>query len=510
MLRFLSRLRNLSFLLKEKNNYKNSSNKAQQLTPDLKKNIKLFRQVLGESSDVIIRQFKIARGKKDATLIFLEGLVNKKHINDHILRPLMVQSQTSLCGTLEKLKDSFIFIDNISELKDFGEIVSAVLEGKAVLLVDGAASALVIDVKGWEQRAIEEPDTEGGVRGPREGFTENIRTNIALLRRIIRDPALTFYHLRLGNKTKRDISIAYIKGGAQDSLIDEVKYRLNKIETDAVLESGYIEQLIDDNPFSPFPTIANSEKPDKVAAKLLEGRAAILVDGTPFVLTVPMLFIECFQHPEDFYVHPYFGTFMRWIRYISFALSILSPAYFVALSSFDHELIPTPLLISMAAAREGTPFPAVLEALLMIIVFEILREASIRMPRSLGQAVNIVGALVIGQAAVSAGLIGPAMVIVISLTAVATFIVPPLIDVGTILRFALLFGAGVLGLFGVTIILLEILIHLASLKSFGVPYLSPVAPPDIAKLKDVLVRAPLWSMPRTRSFRQKQGGRSEY
>ncbi|MFY9141078.1 MAG: spore germination protein [Thermacetogeniaceae bacterium] len=508
MLRFLSRLRNLSFLLKEKNNYKNSSNKAQQLTPDLKKNIKLFRQVLGESSDVIIRQFKIARGKKDATLIFLEGLVNKKHINDHILRPLMVQSQTSLCGTLEKLKDSFIFIDNISELKDFGEIVSAVLEGKAVLLVDGAASALVIDVKGWEQRAIEEPDTEGGVRGPREGFTENIRTNIALLRRIIRDPALTFYHLRLGNKTKRDISIAYIKGVAQDSLIDEVKYRLNKIETDAVLESGYIEQLIDDNPFSPFPTIANSEKPDKVAAKLLEGRAAILVDGTPFVLTVPMLFIECFQHPEDYYVHPYFGTFMRWIRYISFALSILSPAYFVALSSFDHELIPTPLLISMAAAREGTPFPAVLEALLMIIVFEILREASIRMPRSLGQAVNIVGALVIGQAAVSAGLIGPAMVIVISLTAVATFIVPPLIDVGTILRFALLFGAGVLGLFGVTIILLEILIHLASLKSFGVPYLSPVAPPDIAKLKDVLVRAPLWSMPRTRSFRQKLGGRS--
>jgi spore germination protein KA len=498
----------LSFLLKEKNNYKNSSNKAQQLTPDLKKNIKLFRQVLGESSDVIIRQFKIARGKKDATLIFLEGLVNKKHINDHILRPLMVQSQTSLCGTLEKLKDSFIFIDNISELKDFGEIVSAVLEGKAVLLVDGAASALVIDVKGWEQRAIEEPDTEGGVRGPREGFTENIRTNIALLRRIIRDPALTFYHLRLGNKTKRDISIAYIKGVAQDSLIDEVKYRLNKIETDAVLESGYIEQLIDDNPFSPFPTIANSEKPDKVAAKLLEGRAAILVDGTPFVLTVPMLFIECFQHPEDYYVHPYFGTFMRWIRYISFALSILSPAYFVALSSFDHELIPTPLLISMAAAREGTPFPAVLEALLMIIVFEILREASIRMPRSLGQAVNIVGALVIGQAAVSAGLIGPAMVIVISLTAVATFIVPPLIDVGTILRFALLFGAGVLGLFGVTIILLEILIHLASLKSFGVPYLSPVAPPDIAKLKDVLVRAPLWSMPRTRSFRQKLGGRS--
>lgn len=274
MLRFLSRLRNLSFLLKEKNNDKNSNFKAQQLTADLNKNIKLFRQVLGDSSDVIIRQFKLARGGTSAALIFLDGLVDKKQINDHILRPLMVHSQTSFFGTLKKLKDSFIFIDDISELKDFGKIVSAVLEGKAVLLVDGSASALVIDVKGWEQRAIEEPDTEGGVRGPREGFTENIRTNIALLRRIIRDPALTFYHLRLGNKTKKDISIAYIKGVVRDSLIAEVKFRLNKIETDAVLESGYIEQLIDDNPFSPFPTIANSEKPDKVAAKLFGGESS--------------------------------------------------------------------------------------------------------------------------------------------------------------------------------------------------------------------------------------------
>lgn len=502
MLRFLSKLRNLSFLLKERNNYQNSSTKAQQLTADLNKNIKLFRQVLGESSDVIIRQFKLARGGTSAALIFLDGLVDKKRIDEHVLHPLMVQSHTPLSGTLKKLKDSFIFIDDISELKDFGEIVSAVLEGKVVLLVDGFASTLVMDVRDWERRTVDEPDTEGAVRGPREGFTENIRTNIALLRRIIRDPDLTFYNLRLGEKTKKDITIAYIKGVAKDSLIEEVKYRLNKIKTDAILESGYVEQLIDDHPFSPFPTIANSEKPDKVAAKLLEGRAAILVDGTPFVLTVPMVFIESFQHPEDYYVHPYFGTFMRWIRYISFILSILSPAFFVALSTFDHELIPTPLLISIAAAREGTPFPVFLEALLMIIVFEILREASIRMPQSLGQAVNIVGALVIGQAAVSAGLIGPAMVIVISLTAVATFIVPPLIDVGTILRFVLLFGAGMLGLFGLTIILLEVLIHLASLKSFGVPYLSPLASPDTAKLKDVNIRAPLWSMPHTDTFRQ--------
>ncbi len=495
MLKFLRKLRNLSFVLNEKKKIQNNKHQAHKLTPNLNKNIKLFRQILGESSDVTIRQFKIARGKKDAALIFLDGLVDKKKINDDILRPLMTQSQTPLSSTLNKLKDSFIFIDSISEQKDFGDVVSKVLEGKAVLLVDGSAGALVMDVKGWEKRTLGEPDTEQVVRGPRVGFTEDIRTNTALLRRTIRDPDLTFYNLRLGKRTKRDITIAYIKGVAQDSLIDDVIFRLKNIETDAILESGYIEQFIDDNPFSPFPTIANSERPDKVAGKLLEGRVAILVDGTPFVLTVPMLFIESFQLSEDYYVHPYFGTLTRWIRYISFALSTLSPAFFVALSSFDQELIPTPLLISMAAAREGTPFPAFIEALIMIIIFEILREASIRMPRSLGQAVNIVGALVIGQAAVSAGLIGPAMVIVIALTAVATFIVPPLIDVGTILRFVLLIGAGVLGLFGMTIIMLQVLIHAAALKSFGVPYLSPVAPPKINQLKDVFVRAPLWMIP---------------
>lgn len=500
MIGLLRKLCNLLILLKDKNKINSRGRKAQKLTPNLSVNTSLFRQVLGESSDVVIRNFKI--GNKDSTeaaLVFLDGMVDKKQINESILRPLM-QSQATLSGTLEKLEENSIYIDEIRGEKEFKEMISAVLEGNAVLLVDGSDGSLVMNVKGWEKRPVEEPDTEVTVRGPREGFTENIRTNTAMLRRIIRDPQLTFYNTRLGERTKKDITIAYITGIAQNSLIKEIKRRLERIETDTILESGYIEQFIDDNPLSPFPTIANSEKPDKVAAKILEGRAAIMVDGTPFVLTVPMLFIESFQSTEDYYAHPYFGTFMRWIRYLSFALSVLSPAVFVALSTFDQELIPTPLLITVAAAREGTPFPAVLEALLMIIIFEILREASLRMPRPLGQAVNIVGALVIGQAAVSAGLVGPPMIIIIALTAVATFIVYPLIDVGTILRFVLLFAAGILGLFGIVIILLEVLNHLASIRSFGVPYLSPVTPFNAGGLKDVFIRAPLWAMhqrPRT-------------
>lgn len=496
MLDFLRKLFNLSALLKGKDRNNTRSN-DHQLTPNLKVNLSKFQQVLGNSSDVNIRQFKINQGSTGAALIFLDGLADKKQIDEGILRPLM--TQTSISGTLKKLslkklQERFIFIGNISEQQNFGEMISAVLEGRAVLLVDGYSSALVMDVRGWETRAIEEPDTERVVRGPREGFTESMRTNTALLRRIVRDTNLTFYNLRLGTRTKTDISIAYIKGVADESLIDETKSRLERIETDAILDSGYIEQFIDDHPLSAFPTVANSEKPDKVAAKILEGRAAIFVDRTPFVLTVPTLFIECFQNPEDYYVHPSFGTIMRWIRYISFAVSIIAPALFVSLSSFEQELVPTTLLISMATSREGVPFPAVLEAFMTLIIFEILRETSTRMPSALGQAVNIVGVLVIGEAAVSAGFVSTAMIIIIALTAVSALISPPLLNVSILLRFALLFGAGILGFFGMTIILIEVLIHMASLKSFGVPYLSPAAPPGRGLLKDVFLRAPIPSM----------------
>ncbi len=315
-----------------------------------------------------------------------------------------------------------------------------------------------------------------------------------MLRRRIKSPDFVLESMTLGDRTRTENCIAYLDGVADPGLIEEIRKRLNRIHTGSILESGYIEQFIEDAPYSIFSTVGNSEKPDKVAAKLLEGRAAILVDGSPFVLTVPMLFVESFQASEDYYSRFYIASLVRLTRYTAFFLSILAPALYVALTTFHQELIPTPLLLTMAAAREGIPFPAVLEAGIMIVAFEILREAGLRLPRPVGQAISIVGALVIGESAVSAGLIGAPMVIVVSITAVSSFVVPPQADAGAVMRYVLLGLAGAMGGFGIAIGLFTIFIHLASLRSFGTPYLSPLAPFEAQGMKDALIRAPLWTM----------------
>jgi spore germination protein KA len=315
-----------------------------------------------------------------------------------------------------------------------------------------------------------------------------------MLRRKLKTPDFTLETMKIGARTKTNVAIVSIRGLVDPKLIEEIRRRLRNIRIDAVLDSGYVEQLIEDAPYSIFATVANSEKPDKVAAKLLEGRAAILVDGSPFVLTVPTLFVESFQSAEDYYSRYYFASVERVIRFIAFGLSVLLPALYVALTTFHQELIPTPLLLTMAAAREGVPFPAAIEAGIMVLAFGILREAGVRLPRSVGQAVSIVGALVIGESAVSAGLIGAPMVIVIALTAVSCFIVPAQTDSGLVMRWAFLLFSAFMGGYGIAIGLFAVFVHLASLRSFGTPYLSPLAPFQKNDMKDAIIRQPLWSM----------------
>jgi spore germination protein KA len=352
----------------------------------------------------------------------------------------------------------------------------------------------VIGMRGWAERNIDEPDTEAVVRGSREGFTETLRTNTALIRRRIKNPNLVFESFKIGKQTHTDICIAYIDDIANKKVIEEVKNRLNRIDTDCILESGYIEQFIEDNPFSPFSTIGNSERPDTVAAKLLEGRVAIFCDGTPFVLTVPYLFIETIQISEDYYSRPYLSSLMRWIRLLAFFITLTTPALYVALETFHQEMIPTVLLITAAAAREGIPFPSFIETMLIGIIFELLRESGIRMPRPIGQAVSIVGALVIGEAAVQAGIIGAPMVIIAAVTGIASFIVPAALDALVFFRLFLVLLSAAFGLYGIVVGLIIMLAHVCSLRSFGTPYLAPFAPTIWKDLKDTLIRVPLWLM----------------
>lgn len=472
------------------------------LSKDLEKNLQILREALGQSSDVIIRDMKISSNTNiDAAVIYIDGLVDKGLLNDNILQPLMFNLQLikdnvnqNRLSLIDFIKSSVLTVGQITGTEDIDRVVSDVLTGQTAILLEGVTQALLIDTKGWQARSIEESKNEVSIRGPKDSFTETLRTNTALLRRKIRDPRLTFQSLQIGERSKTDVAVAYIKGITPDDLITEINQRLKRIDTDAILDAGYIEQFIEDSPKSLFPTVGSTERPDVVVARILEGRAAILVDGSPMALMVPFLFIEGFQNPDDYYSRPFFTALVRGVRLLGFFISIYLPGIFVALKAFHQELFPTPLLISVAAAREGLPLPVTLEALLMLILFEILREAGLRMPRSLGQAVSIVGALVIGQAAVSAGLVGAPMVIVIATTAITSFLVVPYADVGAVLRLIITVAAGFLGLFGILLVSIEMLSYLASLRSLGVPYLSPVTPLNIRGLKDTVVRAPLWAM----------------
>jgi spore germination protein KA len=509
MLRIFNRKLRVWQLMNENNAANISDNIGQNQSPDqleagLALNLAALAGRLGKSPDIIIREFSIgALNKVNGAIVFVDGLVDTNQIDRDILAPLMNTEKTKESpDDVDKEEQDYILnlqmklvaIGDVKIKSSINDLVDGVLSGDTILMVDGCREALILSTKGWEKRTIQEPSSEVVVRGPREGFVETLRTNTSLLRRRIRNPNLTFEVMRIGKQTQTDVCIAYIKGIAADSLIGEIKQRLKRINTDSILESGYIEEFIMDAPLSVFPTVSRSERPDAVAGKILEGRAAIMIAGTPFVLTVPMLLIETFQSPEDYYSRSYYGSLIRWVRYVSFGFSLLLPAFYVAFSSFHTELIPTSLLITLAASREGLPFAAVIEALGMGLIFEILREAGIRLPRPIGQTISIVGALVVGQAAVSAGLVGAPMVIIVAFTAIASFAIPSLADSTAILRVALTIIAGILGAFGIIMGLLVLLIHLASLRSFGTPYLSPLSPFMPTDLKDVAVRAPWWAM----------------
>lgn len=488
-----------------------ASGGAHFLSEDIKENIEFLSRVLGASSDVIIRQFAFGANKQhNGALIFIDGLVNKDLIDMVVMQPLMYDtvsmqgSDGAKASSIDEFSRNLLSTCDVKKAKSLEDLVDSVLSGDAIFLLDGSGEALAFSMKQWDKRTVEEPATERVVRGPREAFTETLRTNTSLLRRKVKNPDLRFETIKVGEQTRTDVCIAYINGIVMPNLVKEVKKRLGSIKTDSVLDSGYIEAFIEDAPYSIFPTVGSSERPDSIAAKILEGRAAIFVDGSPFVLTVPALFIENFQSAEDYYIRPYYASIMRVNRLISYIVAIMAPALYVALTTYHQELIPTQLLFTMAAGHAGIPFPSLVEAILMVGLFDILREAGLRLPKPIGSAVSIVGALVLGESAVSAGLIGPFMVIVVATTAITSFVVPAQTDSVSILRYFLIFLAGFLGGFGIVMGALLVYIHLFSLYSFGVPYLSPFTPFDKDGLKDTFIRAPLISM----IFRPKALGRA--
>jgi len=467
---------------------------------NINENIETMRKLFDLNDDVVFREFEafIMRPVK-VFICYFSTLANSEYINEFVVKPLQelnFKNEQREGSIPEIVKNNVLDVGGLSGNSAIQEVANNILSGKAALFIEGSETVLLIEAQGFAMRNVSEPDTESVVRGPREGFTENIEVNTGLIRRKIINPNLFFEKFTLGKQTHTKIRIAYIKGIANKKVVQEVKTRLQKIDIDAILESGYIEQLIEDHPTSIFPTVGNSEKPDIIAARLLEGKIAIICDGTPFVLTVPFMFIENLQISEDYYSRPYFASAIRLLRLLALFLTVTTPAFYVALTTYHHAMIPTVLLNSMAAAEEAVPFPVLVETLLIGAAFEILREAGVRLPRPVGSAISIVGALIIGEGAVQAGLVSAPMVIAMALTGISGFIVPAINDAVVLSRLFFVLLAGSLGLYGVLIGFLIILAHMCSLRSFGTPYLAPHAPIIFREWKDTLIRAPLWIMDR--------------
>ncbi|WP_419955082.1 spore germination protein [Neobacillus niacini] len=480
------------------------SNQKDSLNTSLQQNIQTLKDTLGKSSDIIIREIRIGKeGTIKAGIIYTDGLTDTPSLQNFILETLMLDikeidlhKKSPEQNLISVLKDVALTVGEIKEETSFDAILTSLLSGDTIILLDGYAEGLIISNRQWAERGVTEPTAQTVVRGPREGFTENLRINTALIRRKIKDPQLWMETKTIGTRTKTNIAIVYIHDIADDKIVKEVNLRLDRINIDGILESGNIEGFIQDSTYSPFSTIYNTERPDVVAAALLEGRIAILVDGTPFALLVPALFIQFFQSPEDYYERTVFGSLIRTLRFIAFIISLLAPALFIAITTYHQSMLPPALLLSLAAQREGVPFPAFVEALIMEVTFEILREAGIRMPRSIGTAMSIVGAFVIGTAAVEAGLISAMMVIIVSITAISNFVSPSyeMAIAVRILRFVFMALAASFGLFGIMVGLIALILHLCSLRSFGIPYMSPIAPFNTSDQKDTFIVRPIWKM----------------
>jgi spore germination protein KA len=486
-------------------------NISRSLSKDIIENIARIKEDFGDSSDLIIRHETLGEGQNYSfAIIHIDGISNEKLINEGIIEKIVsINKEKETFMSLTDLENGLKSIISVSSLKSqssYTNLLSALLLGDTIVLLDQDTNFLVACTKLVQTRSITEPSTQTVIRGPKDSFTESLRTNTSLVRNRIQHPALRIESMKIGEITRTDIEIMYIKGVVDNNLLQEVKHRLEAINVDEIVESSYIENYIQNDQKTLFPTMLHTERPDAVVGNLLEGRVAIFTAGTPYVLILPATFTQFFQSPEDYYQSSYIGTFLRILRYGSFWVALFAPALFIAITSFHQAIIPTVLLVSLAAQREGVPLPAIVEAIGMELIFEVLREAGIRMPRAVGQALSIVGALILGQAAVQAGFVSASMVIIVSITAIASFTIPyyNMSIAARILRFFLLLAGAYIGLFGILIGGLIILIHMCSLRSFGEPYFAPFAPFRLQSQKDTILVVP--TQGNTKTIKEQSSG----
>ncbi len=473
----------------------------------LDENIKYLENTFANCGDIVKRKFPIGVNKENYMYItYIDMLVDRALIEMRILDKLIFGIKIVKPSISEVKNDLFNALyeggfptADLKEVTSFEEINIAILSGDTVLFLDGYNKGIVVSTKGWPNRGIPEADTEVVVQGSKEAFCEVFRFNTVLIRRRIRDTRLKLIQTKVGRRSLTDVGIMYLEDVVRPNILDEVLKRINNIDIDAILDCGYIEQFIEDDWMSPFPQLQVTERPDKASSAILEGRIVIIVDNSPFVLLAPATLNVFFQASEDYYQRFEIMSFVRFIRYIAGFFALTLSGLYIATAVYHPSMLPTLLTFKMAGARQTVPFPAVVEILLMDFAFELLREAGIRLPGPVGNTIGIVGGIIIGQAAVEAGLVSPIVVIIVALTGICSFAIPSisLVSGYRIMKYLLIALSAILGLFGFWIGLLLVLIHLVTLKSFGIPYMFPFASGDMneySDLKDTIFRMPLFFM----------------
>ncbi|MEK5059632.1 spore germination protein [Paenibacillus shunpengii] len=468
----------------------------------------------GNSSDITIRKLEIGTSPSiSIAIVYISSLVKEDTINDFIIRSLLnsefkldkiTDGKDSKSILKEGLTKKVFSLGTVEYCKDWEDMMDKLLLGNTLVLTEDSTDVLHIVTAGGEFRAITESQTESVVRGPKEGFVETLSINVSLLRRRIHSPDLRVTYQTIGYKSNTRVAVLYMDGIADEDVVAEVFRRLDEIQIDGVFDSTNIEELIQDKAITPFPTVYSTERPDTTAVRLLEGRVVLVVDGSPFVLIVPTVFIHFFHSAADYSDRNDIATLLRLLRIISFIILLLGPSLYIAMTTFHYQLIPSALLYSLIAQREAIPFPSFVEAIILETIFELLREAGVRMPRVVGQAANIVGGLVLGQAAVEAGIVSPLLTIVIAITGIASFAIPTytMAIAGRIFRFGFIVLAATFGLYGIMLGLIALLAHMNSLRSFGVPYMTPFSPFVLKQQKDAVLRLPVSLM------KQRPGSRS--
>lgn len=472
-------------------------NNPETVSNELCANLATIRQKfdMPKNHDIIIREFKIGR-KIKAFMVYIDGMVDKQTLNLAIFPQLMAKDIYEELGgecPVDYLMENILTVHSVNKSNKYTDIINLILNGMSALFVEGCSDCILLETRGYEKRSVESPKTESVVKGSQEGLTENLRTNLTLIRKIIKNEKLVTEMFPVGKTNNSNCAIMYLEGIANPKVIGEVKKRINKINSDFVMGEGMVEQFIEDNPLMLFPQVVETERPDRAASFIMEGQVVIISEGTPFAMAVPVSFFRLFHTSEDTFARWPYGTFLRLLRIIGLFLATMLPGLYTAAVLFHPEMIPTDLLISMAKAKESVPFPSVVEVLILEFSFELIREGGVRVPGVIGQTLGIVGALILGQAAVAAGLVSPILVIVVSVTALGSFAIPnySMALAIRIERFFFIFMGAALGFYGISLLIFILAVIACGMKSFGTPYFSPVAPRTRVN-PDVILRYPIW------------------